>query len=355
MIRTISIIYTILYAPLNCFADRSEENTRVKICDQEHCQKTTDGKKSETSRYLRSRIFNGNDSKKNRFPYMVSSEGSGFLCGGILIADNIVLSAAHCEGAFVRAAVGKQALSDWPYLDYESIQVAAEISHPDFDVESMKNDLMIVVLSTRSDTAPACTASGSMELVAGDGVAVLGFGETEFGLNSQHLQIAEMEYITNAACQETYAQISMFEITESMMCATSELNMDACQGDSGGPLLRVGQDAVEDVVVGIVSWGIGCGIHPGVFTSISNQRNWINDRVRQYGGNMPACSFGEKNDASNEYIKDVTRPSIEETTPVETVIPTNQNDDYSADDGYNDDDYIWPAWWQWFLAAFGGN
>ena len=52
-----------------------------------------------------------------------------------------------------------------------------------------------------------------------------------------------------------------------MMCAMDP-GQDACQGDSGGPLY----DQENDVVVGIVSWGVGCaGDFPGVYAQISTR------------------------------------------------------------------------------------
>ena len=57
-----------------------------------------------------------------------------------------------------------------------------------------------------------------------------------------------------------------------MICAGSENGgQDACQGDSGGPL------TVENQLVGIVSWGVGCARPnlPGVYISIGSLRTWI--------------------------------------------------------------------------------
>ena len=53
-----------------------------------------------------------------------------------------------------------------------------------------------------------------------------------------------------------------------MMCA-ADIGKDACQGDSGGPLY----DKENDVLVGIVSWGMGCAHsqYPGVYASIAGE------------------------------------------------------------------------------------
>jgi len=70
-------------------------------------------------------------------------------------------------------------------------------------------------------------------------------------------------------------------ITDNMLCASSK-HSDACQGDSGGPLIRKGNDEFgsRDMLVGIVSWGLGCSQDfPGVYSRISAQWGWIRKNV----------------------------------------------------------------------------
>lgn len=95
-------------------------------------------------------------------------------------------------------------------------------------------------------------------------------------------------------------------ITNNMVCAAAE-GKDSCQGDSGGPLLVTTEeqaffddiDYCEDVLVGVVSWGIRCaaleiarnpsgeilqvGGYPGVYTKISNYAAWIEETLRKWG------------------------------------------------------------------------
>lgn len=84
------------------------------------------------------------------------------------------------------------------------------------------------------------------------------------------------------------------------MCASSDEGKDACKGDSGGPLIKLGKTAAEDTVVGVVSWGVGCGRYPGVYARISAQREWINSIVRDNGGKM--CSEGSDGLSTNSDV-----------------------------------------------------
>lgn len=61
---------------------------------------------------------------------------------------------------------------------------------------------------------------------------------------------------------------------------------DSCQGDSGGPLIFNTAEAADPVnagastddrLVGIVSWGYGCGLegYPGIYSRVPNLRDWV--------------------------------------------------------------------------------
>merc|ERR1712232_1363556 len=107
------------------------------------------------------------------------------------------------------------------------------------------------------------------------------------------------------------------------MCADSHQGKDACKGDSGGPLIKLGNSAVDDIVLGVVSWGVGCGINPGVYARISAQREWIDRVVSAHGGKM--C------DNNRESVKTSLRPTqapstmqhTDNNSKVPTLYPLN--------------------------------
>ena len=67
-----------------------------------------------------------------------------------------------------------------------------------------------------------------------------------------------------------------------MFCAGyKEGGVDACQGDSGGPIVSLSDDGKAAKLIGITSWGKGCGLANfyGVYAKIASVRNWIDSTI----------------------------------------------------------------------------
>lgn len=65
---------------------------------------------------------------------------------------------------------------------------------------------------------------------------------------------------------------------EGQYCAYDpEGRKDSCQGDSGGPMQMFpdGDPSNTATVVGIISFGIGCGKLPAIYTRVAFYLNWI--------------------------------------------------------------------------------
>lgn len=247
-------------------------------------------------------VVGGTEVENGRYPYMVSlvdCEGEAF-CGGSLIAPNWVLTSADCGGYAEKVQIGRHDLSSseeegedrrggWRTRStYEEIDVDYERRHPMFFGMTMQNDFNLIKLKQNSTYLPVRLHDGnSSEVEAGTPVTVLGYG-TIYPSGSEMsnvLQEATISVVSNLACNVAYFCYSQSFITPSMMCAYGFMK-DACDGDYGGPLILKGEDATQDVQVGIVSWGAFCAspIFPGVYARVSRRDYWIE---RTIGSNEP--------------------------------------------------------------------
>mmetsp|Transcript_94406 Transcript_94406/g.224864 ORF Transcript_94406/g.224864 Transcript_94406/m.224864 type:complete len:397 (-) Transcript_94406:175-1365(-) len=240
------------------------------------------------------RIVHGKNSQQCSWPWQVSlrmqHKGKGMhFCGGTLLNEHWVLTAAHCV-AFLDDCTLPQlraVLGGWrESKPTAAVQrgVTQVLSHPAFDVLSAYDmDLALLRLDQpvafNDCLAPACLPHEPSEPRAGRSCAITGLGLLEeSGTMPSMLQEARVTTLSPEVCKEDYAGNDTASITGNMFCASglsSNGVTDACQGDSGGPLLC--ESAGRYVVAGVTSWGKGCGHRkfPGVYARVSNGLDWI--------------------------------------------------------------------------------
>uniref|UniRef100_A0A3B3VIY1 Peptidase S1 domain-containing protein n=1 Tax=Poecilia latipinna TaxID=48699 RepID=A0A3B3VIY1_9TELE len=220
-----------------------------------------------------SRIIGGQDAQLGDWPWQVYFTTSYSSCGGSLISNEWVLTAAHCISRDGFHYVFQHLLSEI-------------ICHPEYDSLTSENDICLLKLSAPVDFTPyiqpICLASENSTFHDGLASWVTGFGVT-----GNSLQEVQVPIVGNNRCMcyyyETFMNALLFNPnlnTNNYLCAGfKEGGKDSCQGDSGGPLMVQLQNSSQWVQAGIVSFGEGCAVpmKPGVYTRVSQYQSWIND------------------------------------------------------------------------------
>jgi Trypsin len=214
-----------------------------------------------------------------RYPYFVQ----GFGCGATLIHDDVVLTAAHCDGAFWEEVLVGPGKPKGGWGQWRKI-ASPMLIHPEFSWGTMENDLMMFkVEPVTSRKLKRALDRNRVQLnldpkfprTSGEELTVIGYGaQQEGGEESSHLREARVPYVPPARCEGAYPDSIV--ATKQLCAGGGPTGTDSCQGDSGGPLLTDG-----NVLVGVVSWGYGCGrpTYPGVYSRVSGLLDWIEKGV----------------------------------------------------------------------------
>jgi len=260
----------------------------------------------EAKRNQNSRIASGTETEVHEYPWMlyVSAKlqnssghlGSG-ICGGSLISDGWVLTAAHCvvdDGPWVvlevRVELGQH------NLNTDAIEVTIPLSrvftHPDYhNPVGFSNDLALLKLDDPVDfnnvphVRPICLPSNRDETFIGLRATVAGWGITHVSGPSPVLLETDVGVISLTECRELYAR-HRYSLSDDMLCTLSPRDgpvfQGSCIGDSGGPLMVSDESNSSYTLIGAVSWGKNdCTSQslPGVHSRITSNMDWITQTI----------------------------------------------------------------------------
>ncbi|KAI5609735.1 prostasin precursor, partial [Silurus asotus] len=244
---------------------------------------------------LQSRIVGGFDAAAGHWPWQVDIQNAeGHICGGTIIAQTWVMSAAHCfpnprDISQHTIYAGRLKLNGWNPT--ESVHRINRVVVPfGYTDPQLGQDIALVELATpvtwSDHVQPVCLPNADVMFAAGTQCTITGWGDIRDGISLQgagNLQQVQVPIIDQTACQEMF-QIQATEqvnIRYDMLCAGFQQGgKDSCQGDSGGPLVCQTSSGYW-IQAGIVSFGLGCAQpnRPGVYARVSAFSNFIQSNI----------------------------------------------------------------------------
>ncbi|XP_063364629.1 chymotrypsin-2-like [Cydia amplana] len=241
------------------------------------------------------RIVGGSQAPEGSVPYMVAmSQGllvRSFMCGGSVIAQRLVLTAAHCiEAAFsfgslatsLRVTVGT---NRWN-LGGQTYALERNVTHQHYVSNLIKNDIGLLVTTTDIVFSSAVRPVALAFDEAGAGVAarVAGWGRIRAGgaistvLLELYTETMDDQLCVDEAAKAAIDWKELYNVDAPPVdpvleiCTFHSDGHGNCNGDSGSALVRT--DTQQQI--GIVSWGFPCAVGaPDMFVRVSAYRHWI--------------------------------------------------------------------------------
>ncbi|XP_037093260.1 CLIP domain-containing serine protease 14D-like [Pollicipes pollicipes] len=259
---------------------------------------------------LSPRITGGHGVRMGEYPWVAllgyghsSSDNITYDCGGVLISQQHVLTAAHCvtglppDFHLETVRLGEHNVSQDVDCRTElfglklcnapqDFRIAELAVHRDYNKPTVRlNDIALLKLDRPviedHFVGKICLPFGDVgrENYTGRQLTAAGFGRVGApdGPASDVLLAVQLPGVAQDTCAQIIRRLGG-TLGPRQLCAGGEHGRDVCFGDSGTPLMTT---EPQRSLIGLVAYGaLSCqGQVPGVFTRVSSYLNWILDRI----------------------------------------------------------------------------
>ncbi|XP_017017854.1 serine protease 1 [Drosophila kikkawai] len=231
---------------------------------------------------IEGRITNGKTATEGQFPYQVGlsfgSTSGSWWCGGSIIDNSWVLTAAHCTSGASSVTIYFGATVRTSAKVTQTVSSSRFIQHASYNSVVLRNDISLIKTDAVSFTTyinkvelPAIASSYST--YAGQKATASGWGKTSDSASgvASTLQYYQFEVVSVATCQNTYGTLVA---SNSVICIATPNKISTCNGDSGGPLVLDSNKKLIGVTSFVSSAGCESGA-PAGFTRVTSYLDWI--------------------------------------------------------------------------------
>lgn len=231
---------------------------------------------------------------------------SRFHCGGALISDRYVLTAARCIMGIKKTwTVESVRVGEWdlqsnpdctasdgsnvdctkPVQDVAIEKITIPSNYTGTSSPTVKLDIALLRLARKVElsesVAPICLALDAelrrgVNLESGRFVES-GWGKTPDAAGSDYKMNYFSVGVSRDTCRSKYPHAN---VDTGHICATPERDEDTCRGDAGGPLVYRHRDG-PFYLMGIASFRKECAItgEPAVYTNVGELVDWVIDNL----------------------------------------------------------------------------